>query len=206
LHDEKRDMQESNTEPSARDCSCVDWQTNIPQLDSLLLLAATHRREYQGTPFRFCPWCGRSLIENSKQRDEVLLEKYRQRITADFFAGDEWGTPQMPNMLVAARPINDYRQMTGDILGTLDLMLTFVEEGTRYTNEYGDIDEPFYEGLELMLDDFRQLLLAHSNLYEEADLAQRLTKLLREAGPLGWGYGDYVTEQISEIQQFFGDV
>ena len=80
-----------------------------------------------------------------------------------------------------------------------------MEEGTRFTNTYGDIDEPFYEGLELMLDDFKELLLANPALYEESDLAQRLTKLLRNAGDIAWGYGDYVTEQIDEIQQFFGD-
>ena len=85
-------------------------------------------------------------------------------------------------------------------------MLTFVEMGTRFTNEFGDIDEPFYEGLELMLDDFRELLLAHPDLYEEANLAQRLADLSKNAGWLGWGYGDYVTEQVAEIQQHFGDV
>jgi hypothetical protein len=85
-------------------------------------------------------------------------------------------------------------------------MLTFVETGTRFTNEFGDIDEPFYEGLELMFDDFRELLLAHPDLYAEADLAQRLAKLARDAGWMGWGYGDYVSEQVAEIQQHFGDI
>jgi hypothetical protein len=59
-------------------------------------------------------------------------------------------------------------------MGTLDLMLTFVEMGTQFTAQYGDIDEPFYEGLELMLDDFRDLLLDHPHLYEEGDFSLRL--------------------------------
>ncbi len=84
-------------------------------------------------------------------------------------------------------------------------MLSFVEAGTRFTNEYGDIDEPFYEGLELMLADFRDLLLANPDLYEQANLAQRLVDLGRDAGWLGWGYGDYVTEQVIKIQQHLGD-
>ena len=37
-------------------------------------------------------------------------------------------------------------------------------------------------------------------------LAQRLIDLGREAGGLGWGYGDFVTEIVGEIQQQFGDV
>jgi hypothetical protein len=85
-------------------------------------------------------------------------------------------------------------------------MLAFVETGTRFTAEYGDIDEPFYEGLELMLDDFRDLLLANPHLYEEGDLSLRLPRLVRNAGWMGWGYGDYVTEQVSEIMHHFGDI
>jgi len=89
----------------------------------------------------------------------------------------------------------DYRQTTGDLAGTVDLMLTFLEIGTWFTNEYGDIDEPYYEGLELMLDDFCELLLANPPLYEEHILAWRLTKLLRAGDDIGWGYGDYLSEK-----------
>ena len=91
------------------------------------------------------------------------------------------------------------------MLGTLELMLTFVETGTRFTNELGDIDEPFYEGLELMLTEFRHLLFAYPDLYEQADLAQRLARLAGEAAWIGWGYGDFVSEQVAEIQQHFSD-
>lgn len=192
------------------DCTCSDWADNIPHLRNLLDLGIAHGQDYQvGTlwvPFRFCPWCGQPLSSITGRRDVALLEKYRRRIEDGFFAEDEWGMPQTPNMLVLARSVTDYRERTGDILGALELMLAFVETGTRFTNEFGDIDGPFYEGLELMLDDFRVLLLAHPELYEEANLAQRLADLSKNAGWLGWGYGDYVTEQVAEIQQHFGDV
>ncbi len=104
-------------------------------------------------------------------------------------------------MLVTARFVANYRQATGDWLGTLDLMLAFVEAGTRFTNQFGDIDDPFYEGLESMLDDFRELLLAHPELYKQAGLDRRLAKLVRDASWIGWGYGDYVAEQAAEIRQ-----
>jgi hypothetical protein len=85
-------------------------------------------------------------------------------------------------------------------------MLTFVEAGTRFTNQYGDIDEPFYEGLELMLDDFRDLLLANPGFYHEGDLALRLADLQQNSRWLGWGYGDYVNEQVNKIRQQMGDL
>ena len=182
----------------------------MPQLRKLLALGRAHDRDYAAEtswePFRFCPWCGQALVRSTAQRDEPLLANSRQGIEESFFTEDDWGMPQTPNMLVAARLITGYRQATGDLLGTLDLMLTFVETGTRFTLEFGDIDEPFYEGLELMLADFRDLLLAHPDLYEQTNLAQRLAKLAQDAGWLGWGYGGYVTEVVAEIQQHFGDV
>ncbi len=202
----ERSMQAQGIGQSDQGCTCSEWAANMPQLRNLVGLGVMQGQEYQGTPFRFCPWCEQALARGvTNQRDETLLATYRQRINEDFFGEDEWGTPQMPNMLVTARLIAGYRQAGGDLLGTLDLMLTFVEAGTRFTNDYGDIDEPFYEGLELMLDDFQKLLLVHPNLYEEGDLAQRLAKLRRDAGPIGWGYGDYVTECIDEIRQHFND-
>jgi len=195
-------------------CTCSDWAANMPQLRNLLGMGSTQGRDDQAgsplgplwVPFRFCPWCGQALVGLTSQRDETLWENSRHGIEEAFFAEDAWGMPQTPNLLVAARLITGYRQATGEILGTLDLMLTFVETGTRFTHEFGDIDEPFYEGLELMLADFRDLLLAHPDLYERADLAPRLAKLARDAGWLGWGYGDYVTEQVADIRQHFGDV
>lgn len=187
-------------------CSCSAWVDNVRLLRNLVLLDERHAQGYQCTPFRFCPWCGYSLTEITAHRDEALLEKYRHRIQENFFNNDDWGISQTPNMLVAARPCEDYRRATDDILGTLDLMLTFVETGTSFTNQFGDMDEPFYEGLELMLNDFRELLLDHPKMYEDANLAQRLSQLLKDAGWLGWGYGDYVREQVGKIQKYFGDV
>jgi hypothetical protein len=202
-------MPARGTEEHDQGCTCSGWAANMPQLRNLLGLGIIHGQDYEAgplwVPFRFCPWCGQALTSITGQRDDRLLENYRHRIEDAFFAGDEWGMPQTPNMLVTARLITGYCQATGDLLGTLDLMLAFVETGTRFTQEFGDIDEPFYEGLVLMLADFRDLLLAHPDLYEKAGLAQRLANLAREAGWLGWGSGDYVTEQVAEIQQQFGD-
>ena len=90
------------------DCTCSDWVDNIPHLRNLLGLGIAHDRDYQvGTlwvSFRFCPWCGQPLPAITGRRDVALLEKYRRRIEEDFFAEDEWGMSQTPNMLVLSSP------------------------------------------------------------------------------------------------------
>src|SRR5687768_10282297 len=101
-------------------CSCPDWQANMPQLESALL-GFTHGWQAQRTPFRFCPWCGRKLTSEPSSRDKALIEKYHQLIVDNFNPTGDWGVPQEPNMFVAARPIKDYQELIGDILGTLEL-------------------------------------------------------------------------------------
>lgn len=132
------------------------------------------------------------------------IEAYRQRVKDAFFpARFHEG---LPTLWEGQRAVSDYRKLTGDIAGTLDLMLTYVEAGTRFTNTYGDIDESFYESLEAMLDDFADLLLAHPELYTEKGIPQRLVLLEREVYGIGWGYGDYASDLIGEIKAHFGDL
>ncbi|MCP4425968.1 MAG: hypothetical protein GY803_15860 [Chloroflexi bacterium] len=132
------------------------------------------------------------------------IETYRQRVKDAFFP--ERFHEGLPALWEGQQAVSDYRKLTGDIAGTLDLMLTYVEAGTRFTNTYGDIDESFYGSLEAMLDDFADLLLAHPEPYAEADIAQRLGLLEREVYGIGWGYGDYTSDRIGEIKAYFGDL
>jgi hypothetical protein len=195
------------TTESEAPCNCRDWAENIPYLDDMLLLRWLHGgKQYEGKPFVYCPWCGTRLTSASNDRDEARLAACRQQIEESFFRRDEWGSPEPPDMLLADRLVEDYRQATGDMSGTLDLMLFFVETGTRFTLKYGDVDESFYKGLEMMLEEFTRLLLTHRACYEDANLALRLAKLARNASGIGWGYGDYVREQIETVQEQFGDI
>ena len=43
---------------------------------------------------------------------------------------------------------------TSDVGGTLDLMLTFVEMGNRFTKQFGDVDGPFYDAVLGMMEQF----------------------------------------------------
>lgn len=136
----------------------------------------------------------------------IDLSTYKNRIIVEFDRHGDWGTPEAPNMLAANRAIDDYRQLTGDVVGILDLQLTFIESGTGYTERYGDIDEPFYEALEIILEDFANLLKQHPTAYEMQDFGSRLRKLQERAGWMGWGYGDAVTEMVQDVLRFTGDI
>ncbi len=44
-------------------------------------------------------------------------------------------------------------------------MLTHVENGSRFTNEYGDIEESFYNSMEAVLNEAAKLVTRYPELY-----------------------------------------
>jgi len=47
----------------------------------------------------------------------------------------------------AEKAIMDYEKASGDKRGVAELMIYYVECGNKYTLDYGDINEPFYDAL-----------------------------------------------------------
>lgn len=49
------------------ECSCPEWQENIPQINSAFFFLQNHGMGgYSGKPFVVCPWCGTKLEEATK--------------------------------------------------------------------------------------------------------------------------------------------
>ncbi len=112
--------------------------------------------------------------------------------------------PDMPRFRDAKKVITEYKNATRDLTGTLELMLTYVERGHAFTNDFGDIDEPFYNTLLNMFERFvTELKKAHSapELYHR--FRQRLIKM-RNTSEIGWGYGDEIQDTVDELETMFG--
>lgn len=122
----------------------------------------------------------------------TALEKYRHKIVEQFFPSRGFGKLKLAE---ARKAIRDYRKATGNLTGTIDLMLTYVENGTKFTHEFGDINDAFYNSLESVLNEMAELLLGEgAKLYPQfRDGIQRLTT---HAGHIGWGYGDTLRDQV----------
>jgi hypothetical protein len=102
--------------------------------------------------------------------------------------------------LYEASPDNrDYRKATGNLDGTIDLMLTYVENGTEFTREFGDINESFYNSLESVLNELAQLLMSEGKeLYPK--FRARVQQLAARANGIGWGYGDALRDQVHQLE------
>ena len=136
----------------------------------------------------------------SEEDGGTALEEYRQRIITQFFPKRGFGKL---NLREARKAINQYRQARGDLHGTLELMLTYVEVGTRFTNTYGDINEAFYNSLSSVLADLIKRLSAPEGLAEYPHFALRLSQLAQDSCSIGWGYGDEVVDEIQALEKSF---
>lgn len=147
----------------------------------------------------------RDFLEARFQAEDAggaALEKYRHKIIEQFFPRRGSGIGKL-KLGEARKAIRDYRKATGNLAGTLELMLTYVENGTRFTCEYGDIDEPFYNSLDSVLAEFARLLVNEAQelypLFED-----RLQQLEYAASNIGWGYCDSVREQVQMLDATLG--
>ncbi len=97
----------------------------------------------------------------------------------------------------AKRAISDYKKAIGDKKGLLELMLFFVETGTAFTAEFGDMDENFYLAHERMYKKAVDLLLTFDE--ETIDsYYNRFEKLVSLSDKVGWGYHDTLADIFYE--------
>jgi hypothetical protein len=129
------------------------------------------------------------------------LKPYRARVKNPFFpGGGGFGDLDMRDARAAIR---EYEKATGDVKGTLDLMLTFVEAGNRFTRTYGDIDARFYDNVLSMLDRFAKRLISPEGRPLYPEFSDRLKDLYTTSRNFGWGYSDTVEEILAELEKAF---
>ena len=136
-------------------------------------------------------------------RNRVYLEECRQKVIKTVYDPAR-RTPTMPRFRDAKSVIAGYRKSTRDMPGTLDLMLTYVERGHAFTNDFGDIDEPFYDALTNMLGRFAVELRTGPTRQEMYTQFHSRLLAMRHTSDIGWGYGDFVQETVDELEAVLG--
>lgn len=132
---------------------------------------------------------------------EGALEPFRKIVVDQFYPQRGFGKLKLGQ---ARKAIRDYRKATGDPVGTVDLMLTFLENGTAFTLDFGDIDEPFYDSLAAVCDEMAATLSKQCPK-QYPRFRERLHKLAEDANGIGWGYGDIVQERVDILERKLGD-
>jgi hypothetical protein len=137
-------------------------------------------------------------------QDTAYLEECRRKVIKAVYDPAR-KFPDMPRFRDAKGIIAAYRKSTRDLRGTLDLMLTYVERRHAFTNDFGDIDEPFYDALINMLGRFAvELRSSPAKREMYAPFRPRLMSM-RRTSEIGWGYGDFVQETVDDLETALGN-
>jgi len=97
----------------------------------------------------------------------------------------------------AKKAISSYSKAVGDPLGEAELMTFFVECGNKFTVDFGDIDEAFYDALNRM---YRRAIDKVLSLPEEqrGEFQGRLEAIMTSSSNIGWGYHDMLCDDYYE--------
>lgn len=107
----------------------------------------------------------------------------------------------MPRFRDAKKVITEYKKATKDLRGTLDLMLTYIKRGHAFTNDFGDIDEAFYNTLLNMFERFvTELKMSPARRELYGLFRDRLMKM-RATSEIGWGYGDEIKDNVDGLEK-----
>jgi len=132
----------------------------------------------------------------------AALETYRARIVEQFFPKRGFGKLKLAE---ARKAVREYKKATGNLEGTLELLMTYLENGNEFTCQYGDISESFYDSLCSVMDDISALIVKDgAAAYEK--MATRLDLIASKADGIGWGYSDHLKWAVVELADKFEGV
>ena len=142
------------------------------------------------------------LLARCIDREEAagIMEEYREIIKNEFFPKKGYGELRYS---VAEKAISDYSEASGDFTGKMELMLTYVENWVKYTNEYGDVDEEFYDKIYEMLEQFCALLKTPEGKPLYIRFREQLLGVRTNTTGIAWGLGGAVKILITKIEEFF---
>lgn len=74
----------------------------------------------------------------------------------------------------------------------------------EFTNQYGDIDERFYNSVESVLDELAALLRGTARqCYPQ--FSARLARLEQESDGIGWGFHDFIADVVCQLEAELGE-
>ena len=130
-------------------------------------------------------------VKLSPEADTQVSAKYKKIIEDEFFPKRGIGKARLST---AKKAVSDYKKVAETPLYVVDIMIFYVEQGIRFTNAYGDIDEPFYNSMESMYENALELVIKY-NL--QATFQERCRKIVKDTSHIGWGFHDGLSEIYS---------
>jgi hypothetical protein len=132
------------------------------------------------------------ILKYDIENKSSVLDKHKDIIENEFFPKRGYGKTRLS---VARKSITEFKKLSQDKNQLADLMIFYVEMGVKFTNYYGDIDEPFYLSMESMYDKAVTFIISAKL---EDIFNQRCLKIVKDTTGMGWGFHDQLSETYYE--------
>jgi hypothetical protein len=120
--------------------------------------------------------------------EKEIAARCKKEIENEFFPSRGLGKARLS---VTKKAISEYKKLCKTEVGLIDIMLFYVEQGVKFTNAYGDIDEPFYISMEGM---YEKAVEAIVKLRLKDVFKERCRKIMSDTLGMGWGFHDTLCE------------
>lgn len=127
----------------------------------------------------------------SKYGDDNSLSvfiKHKDIIENEFFPENGFGDARLS---VAKKAITEFKKICSEKALIAELMVFYVENGVKYTDCYGDINEQFYLSMEGMYE--RALKLITDNGLADS-FNERCLEIVHDTADMGWGFHGQLCE------------
>lgn len=126
------------------------------------------------------------------ESEERVITKYKKAIEDEFLPSKGFDKGMHKN---AKKAISEYKKVSQTPLGLVDIMLFYVEQGVKFTNACGDIDEIFYISMEGMYEKAVAFISKHGfkDVFQE-----RCQRIVEDTSDIGWGFHDTLSEIYEE--------
>jgi hypothetical protein len=124
--------------------------------------------------------------------EKELFSKYRDRVYEAFF-------PRRGDRLRLAegkKAISEFKKLGASKELLADLMLFYTETGVKCTNEYGDMDEPFYNSVASVYSNSLALMKKEKILDK---FYARAKNIVDDTQGIGWGFYDELSSIYCEF-------
>jgi len=126
--------------------------------------------------------------------ERKLLTKYREKVFEAFYprSGDSY------KLKDGKQAIRDFKKLGASAESVVDLMLFYVETGVKFTNEFGDINEAFYNSVASVY--YGALTLMKKEVLLDK-FAERAKDVVTDTSGIGWGFHDYLMDCHCDFYQ-----
>jgi hypothetical protein len=136
---------------------------------------------------------------NSNEKE--MFEKYRKIIIQEFYPNTKSFNPKT-RFSVCKKAIADFRALkpSPDILA--DLMITLPETACRFTYEFGDMWEQYYDSTSTNFDAALKFMKKNNLLN---NFKHRCINCVKYASPCGYGFADEIADIYYNYYEEFAD-